>query len=113
MFITESNSVNFDYRPVGIVTAVVVDGYDGLEYIEGSVEDAIRVLHDAAKKSRADGVINLKIEFGKTGGKSGRSSKMITASGMAIRMYDEYEDDSYQEKINNSPVRSIRLQPSY
>lgn len=89
-FITESNSVSFDYIPVATVYCVIHDGYvrivDGKEYqiqgetykskdIEwkiGYADTTLEKLYQESHKLGADGIINLQFSNNR-------------ASGMAIK----------------------------
>ncbi len=83
-FITESNSVSFDYDPLGSVTAVVQGGYEVLNqetikssdevygtnakvrygsFIPASVEDALDELYNSALELGANGIINFKLTY--------------------------------------------------
>ncbi len=85
-FITESNSVSFDYTPIGSVLVRVYSGYvyEGTEYVKKfksngtyteiptiragewkdcDLNDAFAQLHQEAISRGANGVINLKYEF--------------------------------------------------
>lgn len=100
-FITESNSVSFNYQPIGSVTAVVQSGWEVLErttktsssnddvygsstktkvkygeFIRAELDDAIEELYFASKDLGADGIINFSISssFGE-----------YVVSGMAIK----------------------------
>ena len=43
-FITESNSVNFPYEPVGGVNSLIKSGYYKRKYIAATAEDALYLL---------------------------------------------------------------------
>jgi hypothetical protein len=85
-FITESNSVSFDYTPIGSVVVRVFSGYvnEGTEYVKKfksngtytenptiragewkdcDLNDAFTQLYKEAISKGANGVINLKYEF--------------------------------------------------
>ena len=71
-FITESNSVNFDYTPIGTVSFIMRSGYEEIEkrdssiygeYKDIDVEKAITSIVNIAKMKNANGIINLKVEF--------------------------------------------------
>ncbi|MDR0699650.1 MAG: hypothetical protein LBG28_10610 [Tannerella sp.] len=49
--ITESNSVNFEYEPVGSVLAIVESGFINRTLSLASEEDALRLLYEEAKKA--------------------------------------------------------------
>lgn len=72
-FITESNSVSFDYKTLGSVSSYVQSGGKNGSYIYTrskdlqvnqvimTPRDAIRKLYDEAKKLGANGLINVKV----------------------------------------------------
>ncbi len=100
-FITESNSVNFDYEPIGSITAVVQSGWEVLDrtnqritsnddvygtynkskvkygdYLSATLDDAIEELYTAAIALGANGVINFRITS---------TEGEYVASGMVIK----------------------------
>jgi uncharacterized protein YbjQ (UPF0145 family) len=100
-FITESNSVSFEYKPVGSITAVAESGYSSRKYVIASAQDALRVLYDEAEKNGADGIINLKITYEWFYDKDGKilAAKSVIATGMAIRRSDESRRQSIPEVL--------------
>jgi len=86
MFITESNSVNFSYTPVGSVNAAIQSGYDGTQYIHATIDDVLYLLSSEAERQGANGIINLKIEYGSKKDIYGKDTGhlIIYASGMGI-----------------------------
>ncbi len=84
-FITESNSVSFDYKPLGSVSSSVKSGYEVIkgeqksrpegysfrelaklkfgDYKYATADAAIEELISASKKLGANGIINLKIIY--------------------------------------------------
>lgn len=82
-FITESNSVSFNYDPVGSLTSVVRGGYETLGtdthtsdevygtytnvryggFISASVDDALDELYNSARELGADGIINFRLTY--------------------------------------------------
>ena len=113
-FLTESNSVSFDYDPIGSVSAVVESGYEVLnktsieelnsnddiytfeqlgkmkfgKYIYASPEAAIANLVETSKKLGANGVINLDVGYiSAITDKNGSiiSPSSYVVSGMAIK----------------------------
>lgn len=83
-FITESNSVSFNYDPVGSLSSVVRGGYEVLgtdtyrsedevygthtkvrygSFIPASVDDALDELYNSARELGADGIINFKLTY--------------------------------------------------
>lgn len=105
MFLTESNSVSFDYTPLGSVSATVFSGNvertrpDRFNYVdangvrqdekysqwkEATPEDAIEVAVVKAKEQGGDGIINIKIEpFSTVTDKATRTGLIV--SGMVIK----------------------------
>lgn len=85
-FITESNSVNFDYKPLGSVITYLKDGYKvsrnmlasplSEKNTKLSVNDALRELVISCQEAGANGIINLKISIG---------ADSYTITGMAIK----------------------------
>lgn len=108
-FLTESNSVNFNYEPISSITALVESGYEVLnregvtssdavygtfsttrygEYIRANAQDALDELYHSAIEMGADGIINLKIQF--TPLRISSDGKVLSwesyyVSGMAIK----------------------------
>lgn len=83
-FITESNSVSFNYNPLGSLTSVVQGGYEVLgreaissndevygvnakvtygEFIPASIDDALDELYNSARELGANGIINFKLTY--------------------------------------------------
>ncbi|WP_437921504.1 hypothetical protein [Sphingobacterium sp. LRF_L2] len=109
-FITESNSVNFDYKPVSSVVAVVKSGYSESkdasvetikpkklptqqtlimkDFVEASSQVALDKLYEKAQELGANGIINLKISSFTETGRNNQGQPMVlvgySASGMAI-----------------------------
>lgn len=109
-FITESNSVSFDYNPIGSVSAVIESGYEVIgskvndqrddvysfkstnvkygDYIDTNINDVIEEIVIIADEAGADGIINLNIQY-ESGvyGKYGSVVRppMYIATGMAIK----------------------------
>lgn len=90
-FITESQSVNFDYKPIASVGSDIKPGYltskdgSGNVYTEATADDAIAYLVVQAKKVGADAIIGLKIQISNIGGSSYTNTTSYSASGMAIK----------------------------
>jgi len=67
MFITEATSLNFNYEPLGSVSAYVESGYaNGIvkraNFVSATPDDAIRVLTEKARQIGAFGIMNVKIQ---------------------------------------------------
>ncbi len=109
-YITESNSVSFNYIPLGSLTSVVESGYEVLgsnagdssddiyklnsskisygDYIQAEPNEAIDELVSLSKEMGANGIINLKMNYNpaiydKNGNVITASSYVVT--GMAIK----------------------------
>jgi hypothetical protein len=88
-FITESNSVSFDYTPIGYVAATSKAGNLSIwstEYKFASPEAALKALCEEAKTLNANGIINL--SFVRYYTKPGNAEEVIV-SGMAIRKHSK------------------------
>lgn len=106
MYITESNSVSFDYTPLGSVSAIVFPGYvkatrpsqykyedlngnqqlteDYNKWQPADVSDAIALAVEKAKQQGGNGIINFKVQpTSETDGKTIRHGYLVT--GMVIR----------------------------
>ena len=108
-FITESNSVSFEYTPIGSVSVSISPGYDvigkeidqyerlvnkyGEELKTANIYDAIDQLKLRCEEMGANGVINLTIKYDEVpymeevgyGYKREFKSNRITICGMAIK----------------------------
>lgn len=115
-FITESNSVSFNYEPIGSISGVVISGYEVLgkesqggsktqddvyyrektekvkygEYMLADFRDALFEIVEAAKELGANGIINLDVSY--QSGTVDINGNEITpssysASGMAIKSF--------------------------
>ena len=108
-FITESNSVNFPYEPLGSITSVVTSGYEVISgnkaanpkddiytqnskvkygrYIDTDVNKALDELCNSARQLGADGIINFHSEYVPAKYQKGTSitPDSYIVSGMAIR----------------------------
>lgn len=105
-FLSESNSVSFDYTPLGSVSVTVLSGnvtgqrasryvYQDLngktnateeynKWTPANVQEAIAMAVDAAKKQGGNGIINLHIQpISETVEKTVRSGYLVT--GMVIK----------------------------
>jgi uncharacterized protein YbjQ (UPF0145 family) len=90
-FLTESNSVSFDYNPIGNISATITSGYVGKQFVKATYEDALQLLHENAREMKANGIINLKFSYSigdhvvNNFDTQNNYYSSITASGMAIR----------------------------
>lgn len=82
IFVTESNSVNFDYEPLGSVISITqsaLSSFSIKEYID--VDKAFNEIATKIEDKGANGLINMKISYLE----AGRTSIKMVVSGMAIR----------------------------
>jgi uncharacterized protein YbjQ (UPF0145 family) len=80
-FLSESNSVNFEYEAFGSLSVVVLSGKkQGEGYKVASSDDAVRLLYEKAKDLGVNGLINVKFDYSTVNKRS-----LVTASGMAIK----------------------------
>lgn len=85
-FITESNSVNFNYDPIESLTSVIISGKLGGygPWADAKPESGLREIVAKAKASGANGIINLQIRpYDGTLAGDKRDGLIIT--GMAIK----------------------------
>ena len=80
IFVTESNSVNFDYKPLGSVVSVTQGAWSGLSSKKIDADEAFKDIADKVKNAGGNGLINFRFNVTSTG-----SASVMTASGMAIR----------------------------
>lgn len=107
IYLTEANSVSFDYEPLGSVSATLRSGYKEGERVSKfqytdmmgqshktekyskwthpTCDDALRLVAECAKEQGANGVINLKTQTYTTLLSGGKESITIVATGMAIK----------------------------
>jgi len=79
-FLSESNSVSFEYKALGSLTGTVSDGDDKGEFKRAYMDDAVKVMIDKAKEVGANGIINIKYDIINTNDRI-----TIIARGMAIK----------------------------
>lgn len=60
-FVTESNSVSFEYKSLGSISVLVLSGYQGSQYIRASAQDGVTALVEEAMKRTGNGILALKI----------------------------------------------------
>lgn len=110
-FITESNSVSFEYKPIGSIMVKVENGYEVIsvdkkessiddiygqkkisykkkfgDYKVATINDALDLIYNKSIEKNADGIINIKIE--PIIGQNPYQTNTITGyfvSGMAIK----------------------------
>jgi hypothetical protein len=86
IFVTESNSVNFDYKSIESITAESVSGWSkkkgDYQREECSAKEAFDLIVEELQSIEADGLINLKFEYIP---KTERTESKVIVSGMAIK----------------------------
>lgn len=80
IFVTESNSVGFDYHPLGSVVSVTQGALSGLVSQKIDANKAFMEIASKVKEVGGNGLINFRFNVIAT-----NSSSMMTVSGMAIR----------------------------
>lgn len=60
-FITESNSVSFEYKSLGSISVLILTGYENSKLVKATAQDAVTALVEKAMLKKANGVIALKI----------------------------------------------------
>jgi PBP1b-binding outer membrane lipoprotein LpoB len=87
--LTESNSVNFEYFPLGSVESFALSGSTSNGYKIAKTEDALNVFVEKYKFLRANGAINLKTTA--IFNKKGEFIIGYRISGMAIKILPDKE----------------------
>lgn len=104
IFVTESNSVNFDYTAVGSIIATEKGGWVGGNYQRPSTENALKNIIKGLEDMGANGIINLNISSSVEMSEDLMSKTyvaVITVKGMAIKIPNS--------KIKKTPVGEPRL----
>jgi hypothetical protein len=107
-YITQSQSLDFKYKPIGLITSTVISGYKRKQteaenmvvndqkyfavnstmdhdFIGMTAKDAVDLIYEKAKAMGANGIIGIKIDYIPSG-TPGFSTYGFTASGMAIEI---------------------------
>jgi hypothetical protein len=98
IFVTESNSVNFEYESKGSLSLVIVGGYEKKlqlsngyeEYVKKykypDINDAFYLIEKRCKAAGANGILNLKIQYLPTGDSyNGLPGFYYSITGMLIK----------------------------
>ena len=80
IFVTESNSVNFEYQPLGSVISVTQAALSGIVSQKIDANKAFMEIATKVKEIGGNGVLNFKFNVITTS-----SSSVMTVSGMAIK----------------------------
>ena len=80
IFVTESNSVSFDYQPLGSVVSVTQGALSGLVSKSIDKDKAFLDIASKVKEIGGNGILNFKFNITATG-----AASYMTVSGMAIR----------------------------
>lgn len=100
IFVTESNSVNFDYTAVGSIIATEKGGWVDGEYQRPSTENALKNIIKELESMGANGLINLSISSSVEMSEDLMSKvyvAVITVKGMAIKIPNS--------KVKKAPAR--------
>ena len=81
IYVTESNTVNFDYVPIGSVVSVTTGALSDFTSAPVDVDKAFKKVCEELKEKKANGLINLRIVTSYNS-----SLYHMTVSGMAIRL---------------------------
>jgi len=112
-YLSQSPTVDFKYKPLGVITSFVVSGNEPISkkdkstksksvetnedamviggsqntnYVAMSAQDAINLLYEKAKSKGANGIIGIKIDFMPDRAPNSSLYFGYSASGMAIKM---------------------------
>lgn len=105
-FITEANSVNRDYDPIGLVSVYLESGKDVSvkkkdggdpiygqdivikkgKYIGASLEEALEMMYNEARSKGANAIINLQYRYISASSKWGGADSAWDVTGMAIKL---------------------------
>lgn len=80
IFVTESNSVNFDYKPLGSVVSVTQGAWSTVASYKIDADKAFSEIASKVKEIGGNGLINFDLIVSSTG-----QNSLMTVSGMAIR----------------------------
>lgn len=81
IFVSESNSVSFDYQPLGSVVSITQGGSTLFYSQRIDANEAFKEIASKVKSVGGNGLINFKFNVMTT-----KSSSLMTVSGMAIRI---------------------------
>lgn len=85
VFVTESNSVSFDYETIGSLYAISDGGWINKTYVEPSLDALYNEVLKQLDAYNANGIVNLKINVS---GRIADRTKRYSLEGMAIRKTD-------------------------
>lgn len=85
VFVTESNSVSFDYETIGSLYAISDGGWINKTYVEPSLDALYNEVLKQLAAYNANGIVNLKINVS---GRIADRTKRYSLEGMAIRKTD-------------------------
>lgn len=97
VFVTESNSVSFDYETIGSLYAQSRGGWIDKKYSSPSLQALYNEVLSELGKMKANGIVNLKLFISGSG-----TSEMLSLTGMAIRKLDRGD-------INATPTTVQRI----
>lgn len=91
VFVTESNSVSFDYETIGSLYAISDGGWINKTYVEPSLDALYNEVLKQLAAYNANGIVNLKINVS---GRIADRTKRYSLEGMAIRKTDAGKIDA-------------------
>ena len=97
VFVTESNSVSFDYETIGSLYAQSRGGWINNKYSSPSLQALYNEVLAELGKMKANGIVNLELSISGSG-----TSEMLSLTGMAIRKLDRGD-------INDAPTTVQRV----
>lgn len=108
VFVTESNSVSFDYETVGSIMVITTDGYINNVYNSPSYTALCNETLNLLAQKKANGIVNLKIEHRsqKREGTLYEIEHSIVLTGMAIKKTGS-DSIRYNPKTTKRAIGSI------
>ena len=97
VFVTESNSVGFEYETIGSLYAQSRGGWINKKYSSPSLQALYNEVLAELGRMKANGIVNLKLSISGSG-----TSEMLSLTGMAIRKLDRGD-------INDTPTTVQRV----
>lgn len=91
VFVTESNSVSFDYETIGSLYAESKGGWISKSYVEPSMDALYNEVLQQLDVYKANGIVNLKL---RVSGSIADKNKKYSLEGMAIRKKDAGKIDA-------------------
>lgn len=102
IFVTESNSVNFDYKPLGSIVSITSGAAKTFNSFRIDKDKAFSEITDKLTALKADGLINLRINL-----THDKVLYYMTVTGMAIRRNEVAKENNIIEEVDDSIVERI------